>query len=969
MKAGAADQLVVGARCSSLFPLLVFLLLLCVVGAPGVAAADGGEEEEDATAPPATAVAAGGRRVDVGVILDLRTWVGNMSWACMEMALEDFYGDARHGNYSTRVRLQLRDTGPAAVDAASAGVDLIKNVGVQAIIGPQTSTQAKFLAELGNKSTVPIISFSANSPSRSPSQSPYFIRTAWNDSSQAEAIASLVQRFNWREVVPVFEDDDSNARFIPDLVDALRHVDTRVSYRCKIHPSAGEDEIKGAIASLKGNWTSVFVVRMSYQLALKFFQLAKDEGMMDQGFVWITACGLTDIFDVVGSLSLNVMDGVLGVEPYVNDTVKLQNFRQRWRQKYRSENPGTSLNVPIVSGLYAYDTVWALALAAEKAGFLNSDFVPFGTNNGSTDFDKISASKAAEKLRGAFLKSNFTGLTGKFLIQGTQFQLVSTTYKIINVVGQELRVVGYWTPGFNISKSPEKKDDLDTITWPGGSENAPRGWLLPANKTLKIGVPVKPGFGSFIRSENGTPKGFSIDVFEEVIGELPYKIPIIYEEFGNGKGESNGTYDELVYRVYEKEYDAIVGDVTILANRSLYVDFTLPYTESGVRMLVPVRDQRQKTAWTFLQPLTADLWLGTGAFFVLTGFVVWFIEHRTNQEFRGPPASQIGSVFYFSFSTLVFAHRERIVNNLSRIAVVVWLFVVLILQQSYTASLSSRLTVEQLQPTVTNLDEVIRQGASVGYLNDSFLPGLLKRLKIDETKMIPFNSPEEYNEALSTGRVAAIVDEIPYLKVFLLLYCDNYTMVGPTYKFDGFGYAFPRGSPLAPEISRKILQFTSSDRMAQLEKQLYGDKTCPDKDASQMSSSLTLHSFLGLFLITGTSSVLALILHVVITLYNHRNHLIGASRQSSWHGLLAVLSKIFHEHDNSSNTPDKDEPVTADVDHTIENPWSTSNHIIENFDSDTDTGSLELEGEVTSGREVSVQDPDPPSFAYMHSER
>jgi len=162
----------------------------------------------------------------------------------------------------------------------TAGVDLLRNVGVQAIVGPQTSTQAKFLAELGNKASVPIISFSANSPSRSSSQTPYFIRTAWNDSSQAKAIASLVQKFNWREVVPVIENDDSNTRFIPDLVDALGHVGTRVSHKCKIHSSAGDDEIKSAISSLKGNWTSVFVVRMSYQLALKFFRLAKDEGMM-----------------------------------------------------------------------------------------------------------------------------------------------------------------------------------------------------------------------------------------------------------------------------------------------------------------------------------------------------------------------------------------------------------------------------------------------------------------------------------------------------------------------------------------------------------------------------------------------------------------------------------------------------------------------------------------------------------------
>lgn len=763
--------------------------------------------------------------------------------------------------------------------------------------------------------------------------------------------------------MPVFEDDDSNTRFIPDLVDALRQVDARVSYRCKIHPSAKEDDIRRAISGLKYNWTSVFVVRMSHLLAFKFFQLAKDEGMMGQDFVWITAYGLTDIFDVVGSPALDVMQGVLGVKPHVQDTVELQNFTRRWRKKHRLENPGTSLSEPTVSGLYAYDTIWALALAAEETRYNDSNFVSV-TNNGSTDFERIGTSKAAEKLRGTLLKTNFQGMSGKFQIQ--DMQLLSSKYEIINIVGQEKRVAGFWTPEFSISGNSSSMAELGTIIWPGGNKTPPRGWMLPMNKTLKIGVPVKPGFAEFVKFENGIAKGFCIDVFEAVVRELPYNVSCNYSEFGDGK-VSKGTYDDLVYRVYLKEYDAVVGDITILANRSKYVDFTLPYTESGVRMLVPVRDQRQKTAWTFLKPLTTDLWLGTGAFFIFTGFVVWFIEHRTNKDFRGPPASQIGSVFYFSFSTLVFAHKERIVNNLSRIVLVVWLFVVLIVQQSYTASLSSILTVEQLQPTVTNLEEVIRKGSYVGYLNDSFLPGLLKRLKIDESKMIAFDSPAEYNEALSTGKVAVIVDEIPYLKVFLSRYCQNYTMIGPTYKFDGFGYAFPRGSPLTPDISRGILKFASDSKMVELQKTLYGDMSCPDKDDSQISSSLTLHSFQGLFIITGASSMLALILHAVITVYNNQHDLSSDNSLTSWRRWLAIISKLFHEGD-SPNTPDKDELAMANVDSIIESPLSIPNHVIERLDSGTDTGSLpEVEG--TADRDLSVQDAEPTPSAYVHSER
>ncbi len=40
---------------------------------------------------------------------------------------------------------------------------------------------------------------------------------------------------------------------------------------------------------------------------------------------------------------------------------------------------------------------------------------------------------------------------------------------------------------------------------------------------------------------------------------------------------------------------------------------------------------------------------------------------------------------------------ENIHNNFTRLVIVVWLFVVLILTSSYTASLSSMLTVQQLQ--------------------------------------------------------------------------------------------------------------------------------------------------------------------------------------------------------------------------------------------------------------------------------
>ena len=54
-------------------------------------------------------------------------------------------------------------------------------------------------------------------------------------------------------------------------------------------------------------------------------------------------------------------------------------------------------------------------------------------------------------------------------------------------------------------------------------------------------------------------------------------------------------------------------------------------------------------------------------------------------------------------------------SNLSRFEVIIWVFVVLILTSSYTASLTSMLTVQQLQPTLTDVNELIGRGDYVEF--------------------------------------------------------------------------------------------------------------------------------------------------------------------------------------------------------------------------------------------------------------
>ncbi|XP_042477509.1 glutamate receptor 2.8-like isoform X2 [Macadamia integrifolia] len=218
----------------------------------------------------------------------------------------------------------------------------------------------------------------------------------------------------------------------------------------------------------------------------------------------------------------------------------------------------------------------------------------------------------------------------------------------------------------------------------------------------------------------------------------------------------------------------------------------MPYSESRVQMVVAIEDNLDKELWMFVKPLSVGLWLMTIVGFIYIGIVVWILEHPTNTELGVSRGERLQTSLWYSFLTLVFAQREKIVNNLTRVVMITWVFFVLILTQSYTASLSSILTVKQLQPTIKDVNDITNNGYYVGHQDDSFVKDFLTdHLNLNESKLKSYGTLEEYHSALSAGThnggVAAIFMEVPYIKVFLSMYCNKYTTVGLIYSSEGFG--------------------------------------------------------------------------------------------------------------------------------------------------------------------------------------
>nr|XP_034890043.1 glutamate receptor 2.8-like [Populus alba] len=862
--------------------------------------------------------------VNVGVVLDFDNDLdGKIGLSCINMSLSDFYDT--HGDYKTRLVLITRDSKNDVAGAAAAALDLIKNVEVQAIIGPTTSMQANFVIELGEKAQVPIISFSASSPSLTSIRSPFFFRATQNDSTQVNAISALVQDFGWREAVPIYIDNEYGQGVIPYLTDALQAVDARVPYRSVISPSATDDQIVSELYKLMTMQTRVFIVHMFPSLGARVFAKAKEIGMVSEGYVWIMTDGLTaEFFSSPNASVTNTMQGALGLTPYVPRTKDLETFRIRWKRKFQQDNPDIVDAELNIFGLRAYDAATALALAVEKAGTANLGFQKANvSSNSSTDLATLGVSLNGPNLVQALSNITFKGLTGEYLFDNGQLQ--SSAFQIINVNGNGGREIGFWTSTKGIVKTLNSTNsmtaysgsnsDLSTVIWPGDTTSVPKGWEIPTNgKKLRIGVPVKDGFNEFVRvtrdpsSNNTTFTGYCIDVFDAVVNALPYALPYEYIPFAKPDGEPAGTYNDLIYQVYLKNFDAVVGDTTIVFNRSQYVDFTLPYTESGVSMIVPIVDNNSKNAWVFLRPLTWDLWVTSFCFFIFIGFVIWVLEHRINEDFRGPASHQAGTSIWFSFSTMVFAQRETVVSNFSRAVVIIWCFVVLILTQSYTASLTSLLTVQQLRPTVTDVNELIKKGEYVGYRGGSFVQGiLLDQLLFDKSKLIVYNTTEQWDDLLSKGSgnggIAAAFDEVPFTRLFLSKYCSKYAVIDPTFKTGGFGFAFPKGSPLVPDVSRAVLNMTEGDKMREIENAWFGKQSnCPDSSNSVTSNSLSLKSFWGLFLIAGVASLLALIIFMVMFVYKERKVLRPLNSTISIRRKVSNFFRIFIQRDLKSHT-------------------------------------------------------------------
>ncbi|CAM8928588.1 unnamed protein product [Rhodiola kirilowii] len=861
------------------------------------------------------------KAVNIGVLLDPDSRTGKEVSIAVELAAENYNNDVE-------VFIHFRNlSSNDPLQAPRAAESLIEDAKVEVVIVATEAWERSILvSSVGTRFQVPIISVSesVNMPPLASVRWPFLIEISTNGAEQVQCIAAIVANYQWRRVSVIYEDAmyGGESGLLELLTEALQGVGSEIEHRLVLPPfgyiTNPEDYVQQEMVKLQETQSRAFIVlRLSAPMATHLFKQAKDLGLMWRDSAWVISNDLSNSLDSYSSDAIASMEGAVGLKShYPGKSTSFLEFASKFKRRFRLKYLDEDKAEPGMYALRAYDAVSLVVNSVTQA--------PVSDHTSKTILEGV-------------LSANFSGLIGDISFANRGLSSPSV-FRIVNLIGKSYKELDYWRPGIGFSEGLDTENISipnvisGSVNWPGGLvDRTPKGWSMPTKqKPLQIGVPGRTSFEKFVKvTSQGESEqkyeGFCVALFQEVVKILEQNYSIYYSFTAY-----NGTYDDLVDHVTNKTFDAIVGDVTILANRSKYVSFTQPYAESGLTMIVQVKIEAQ--TWMFIKPFTGSMWMVTCAILIYTMFIVWFLEHHSNPAFRGPWKNQIGTTTWFTFSTLFFAHRERIHSNFTRVVVVIWLFVVLVLTSSYTANLTSMLTVPRLKPNLSSIETLKLNNLKVGCDGDSFVKKyLVDVLNFKPENIVNIDTQYEYPAAFKSGKISAAFLELPYEKVFVGKYCKEYTVTAPTYRFGGLGFVFQRGSPIARDVSQAILILSENGKLKQLEDEWFAPTKECSSDSKAQTDSLGLQSFWGLYVISCATSTLCFIVFLLRLVQDYQRHDRQEQQGNSTPGNNSVwdktvkMARYFHKGEIiKMTTPGTNFDPPQDTDDDV---WSTSSWI------------------------------------------
>jgi len=318
-------------------------------------------------------------------------------------------------------------------------------------------------------------------------------------------------------------------------------------------------------------------------------------------------------------------------------------------------------------------------------------------------------------------------------------------------------------------------------------------------KVLRVAVkPIAP----FVFKHESGLSGFSIDLWTALAQSL--KAETTWVEVT--------TVGEQLEAVKSGKADAAIAAITITRERDNVVDFTQPYFDSGLQIMVHARGGNHllevfdSIPWPTLAVL-----LGTfvAIMFVMAN-VLWIVERQTSEHFRKGYLKGIGEGLWgvaLIVATGEYGDRQaaKVVKRL--IVFFMWLVGVVLIAQ-LTATISSTQTVDRLNSKIRGPSDLA--GKTIATVSGTVAADYLNEQGLQYVKVA---SAEEGCDLVSNGAVQAMVFDAPTLQ-YLAAKRGNGVLrvVGPIFAAQKYGIAVPDGSPLRKRINKALLEMYEDGR-------------------------------------------------------------------------------------------------------------------------------------------------------------
>jgi polar amino acid transport system substrate-binding protein len=326
---------------------------------------------------------------------------------------------------------------------------------------------------------------------------------------------------------------------------------------------------------------------------------------------------------------------------------------------------------------------------------------------------------------------------------------------------------------------------------------------------VRVAVNILP---PMVMEQNGALPGFSIDLWNAIAARLKAKTS--YQLMPDGRAVEDA--------LRSKSAD-LTPLATITSVRDEAFDFSYPLPETGLQIRVPETGALHATAIRITPVLdmlrlpfsrTTIEWMGVGLLLVLIpAHLIWSLERRHENGIISH-RNYFPGIFpacFWGLSTLTSQSEGPPRQWLARSLSIFWMFARVVFIASYTAQLTTTLTVEQIRGSIEEPGDLpdkkvatITNSPAVDYL-------LGKQAQVQEFP------PDQMYKALLDKKVDAAV-----APAALLLYYavhegkGRVRMVGPEFDRGQIAIAMQLDSPLRKKVNRALVALRENGTYQQI---------------------------------------------------------------------------------------------------------------------------------------------------------